>query len=257
MKIAAIIPVHLASMRLHQKALMKIHGHPMVVHVYKRVLLSKNFSDVYVATGDDEIIKVLNEYNINYIKTYKNHASGTLRCAEAMNDINCEVVCVVQGDEPLLDPIELDSFCEQIRLSQTNDAWNAVCAINNYSDLTDVDIVKCIINRNKKILYMFRKYHFLEYKDDVFQYTKKIMGLFAYKKDVLYEIANNVTRQIANDQNIEQFNIIDNGFDLAAISMNIQTQSVNTKAEAKSVVEILTNNQKQNSIMLSSFGKSM
>ena len=44
-----------------------------------------------------------------------------------------------------------------------------------------------MINRNKKILYMFRKYHFLEYKDDVFQYTKKIMGLSKKESDNLLE----------------------------------------------------------------------
>ena len=86
-KIVAIIPVHLASVRFPRKALLNIKGIPMVEHVRRRALLSFDREDVYIATCDDEIAKHINGIGGNSILTSASHTRATSRTAEAMQII--------------------------------------------------------------------------------------------------------------------------------------------------------------------------
>ena len=73
MKIIAIIPAHLKSIRFPRKIILKIHGLEMIEHVRRRALLCKLFDEVYVATDDDEIAEIVKKNNGNIIKTKKIH----------------------------------------------------------------------------------------------------------------------------------------------------------------------------------------
>ena len=83
-KSVALIPVRLNSTRLFKKALLEIDNIPMVVHTYRRALLSKKISDVYICTDSNEIIKIIKKYKCKYIKTGSNR-TGTDRISEASN----------------------------------------------------------------------------------------------------------------------------------------------------------------------------
>ncbi len=71
MDIVAVIPAHLASLRLGRKILIDINGLPMIEHVRRRVLLSKRIKEIYVATGDDEIKNVVESHGGKVILTKK------------------------------------------------------------------------------------------------------------------------------------------------------------------------------------------
>ena len=86
MKIIAIIPAHLKSIRFPRKIILKIHGLEMIEHVRRISLLCKLFDEVYVAT-DDEIEEIVKKNNGNIIKTKKIHSSGTSRVIEAMKEL--------------------------------------------------------------------------------------------------------------------------------------------------------------------------
>lgn len=247
--VTAIIPVHLGSVRLKRKALLQIEGHPMVAHVYFRAQAANCFDNLMIATGDDEIISVLREYNIPVHKTFLPHLNGTSRCSEAIQDIDTDVVCIVQGDEPLIDPDELRNFCNTIKRRTTFDAWNATCDLNLANQMNDLDVVKCIVNKCEEIIYMFRAGHLQSVSDTSLNYTKKIMGLIALKKDLLLNLAQTSASSLALDQNIEQLGIIDAGYRLSSIHMTKPSFSINTKEEAETVMEVIANDiEQQNNI---------
>ncbi len=101
MKIIAVIPAHMASVRFPRKILFQFHGLPMIEHVRRRALLSKAFDDVFVATCDEEIASVIRSFGGKIIMTANTHNNGTSRVAEAVKDIECSHVVLLQGDEPL------------------------------------------------------------------------------------------------------------------------------------------------------------
>ena len=88
MKVVGIIPSHLNSVRFPKKILYKIKGLPMIEHVRRRALISKQFDEVVVCTCDLKIKKVINNYNGKVIMTSRKHKNGTSRVIEAMKNMN-------------------------------------------------------------------------------------------------------------------------------------------------------------------------
>ena len=98
-KVVAIIPSRLESSRLPGKALLDICGLPMIVHVYKRCLLSDKLDEVYVATDNKKIKDVVESYGGRVVMTSSLHKTGTDRIAEAAKTIEADIIVNVQGDE--------------------------------------------------------------------------------------------------------------------------------------------------------------
>ena len=124
-KIVGIIPAHLDSIRFPKKIIKKIYDTPMIEHVRRRTKLAKNLKEVYVATNSKIISDIVIQNGGKVIKTKKFHRNGTSRCAEAVNKINCTHVVIIQGDEPLILPRQIDKMtkikCRVMRISFTGE----------------------------------------------------------------------------------------------------------------------------------------
>ena len=110
MKAIGIIPVRLESKRLPEKALKDICGLPMIVHTALRANMSKNLSEVFVATDNKKIKSIVESFGINVIMTSKNHKNSSERAAEACEELEAEIIVNIQGDEPLLYPEHIDQI---------------------------------------------------------------------------------------------------------------------------------------------------
>src|SRR5437763_1675642 len=108
MKTIGIIPARYASTRFPGKPLVDIVGRPMIEHVYRRTERASSLAEVWVATDDDRIFAAVRAFGGRVVMTAAEHPSGTDRIAEAARDLQADVVVNVQGDEPLLDPGEID-----------------------------------------------------------------------------------------------------------------------------------------------------
>jgi len=106
-----LIPSRYNSSRLFGKALLPLLGIPLVVHTYRRAEKSKLKNEIYLCTDSNKIIDVCKKYNLNYLKTSSKPKSGTDRIAEAAKKLNLkknDLVIDVQGDEPLINPNNID-----------------------------------------------------------------------------------------------------------------------------------------------------
>ena len=109
-RILGLIPTRLGSKRLPAKALLPINNFPLIIHVYKRALLSKQLDDVVVCCDDQKIFKVVKSYGGKVILTSKRHLNGTERIAEAYKILKkkYDLIIDIQGDEPLINPLQID-----------------------------------------------------------------------------------------------------------------------------------------------------
>ena len=110
----AIIPARLESSRLPGKALLDICGLPMIVHVFKRCEFAESLDEVFVATDNDEIRQVVEQYGGKVIMTSSHHENGTERIVEAANNIDADIVVNVQGDEALVNPTYIDKAVDAL-----------------------------------------------------------------------------------------------------------------------------------------------
>ena len=93
-KILALIPTRLNSRRLPAKALLPINNIPLVMHVYKRTLLSKNIDEAIICCDDKKIFNVVKKFKAKVIMTSKLHQNGTDRICEALKKLKTEKIII-------------------------------------------------------------------------------------------------------------------------------------------------------------------
>ena len=249
MKITAVIPAHMASVRFPGKILSLIHGLPMIEHVRRRALLSQSLSDVIVATCDDKIASVVNMFGGNVIMTSDTHKNGTSRVAEIIGEIDCTHVILLQGDEPLLLPRHIDSLIDAIKKNTDIHAWNATGPLEDVSELDKKTFVKCAINYTDDILYCFRRSPSFSDFNIQKSYIRKILGIIAYRKDFLLRFSNLSPSLIEQNEFIEQMRIIENGYSFKSVTVNPSLPSVNELEEVDIVLKYIENDNEQKKLL--------
>ena len=151
-KILGLIPIRYNSKRLHGKALLYIDHLPMAVHVYRRTKMSNLLDDVIVCCENKKVYEVLKKYNCKSIFTSKNHKNGTERIAEAYKKIKkkYDLVVDIQGDEPLIDPKQIDKV---IKFHLKNFSSDVVVPSLKIPLSEDHNVVKIVKDRNLNVLY--------------------------------------------------------------------------------------------------------
>nr|MBP7274258.1 NTP transferase domain-containing protein [Saprospiraceae bacterium] len=112
--ITAIIPARYASTRFPGKPLVDIQGKTMLQRVFEQVAKASSIHQIYVATDDERIFNHVINFGGNVILTDANHISGTDRCAEVAKQLNTDIIINVQGDEPFIQPQQIDDLANMM-----------------------------------------------------------------------------------------------------------------------------------------------
>jgi len=249
-KIAAIIPARLASSRFPEKVLYKFSGLTMIEHVWFRAILSNAFNaGVYVCTCDQEIFDLINNRNGNCIMTSSDHNSGTSRVSEAIEKVDCSHVVIIQGDEPLILPSELKKFANEIKDTNKYSVWNAVTNIKQFEDMNDSSIVKCSLNVNNEIMFMYRRNPYIGSFKAYSRFSKKVLGLIGFKKSTLKQFKFENRTLIEDSENIEQLHILFNNVPIMSVNLGESSPSVNLPEDAFNVKRILSEDLSQIDIL--------
>lgn len=243
--IIAIIPARLASTRFPRKVLYDFYGLPMVEHVRRRGVLSGIFKEVYVATCDMEIADIIRSYGGKVLMTSDQHINGTSRSAEAVSQIDCDHVILLQGDEPLILTRHLKLISDRISNSPRTEAWNLTAPISDHADLDRRSFVKCSVTKDNDILYCFRRSPSVaEYKSQL-NFIQKMLGIMAFRKDFLISLAKLEPTTIELGESIEQMRILENRYVLKAVSVKEALPSVNELEDLDDVLHGFKNSPEQ------------
>jgi 3-deoxy-manno-octulosonate cytidylyltransferase (CMP-KDO synthetase) len=253
MKIAAIIPARLQSTRYPNKILLPIHGLPMIEHVRRRALMCPSLSDVIVATCDQEIADVVSSNAGRVIMTSSAHINGTTRAAEALAQVDCTHVLLLQGDEPLLLPRHLDSLVQAIVAEPLVDTWNLIGALDSPEELDRHSFVKCAIAAPHKILYCFRRSPYFSVFSTQRNFVRKMLGIIAYRKDFLQTINSLPASPIEKAESIEQMRILENGFGLSYVEVAPALPSINEPGDLQEVLDSLSVDCEQQTLLKAIF----
>ncbi len=251
MKIVAVIPAHMASVRFPGKILFKLNGLPMIEHVRRRALMSKSLDDVIVATCDESIATVIRDFGGKVVMTADTHKNGTTRVAEAVQNIDCTHVVLLQGDEPLLLPRHIDDFTAAIKMDQSSDAWNATGPIVEIDELDRHSFVKCIVGKQDRILFCFRRSPFYATVEKQKIFVRKVLGIIAYKKNFLIGLTKLLPSRIEQEEFIEQMKMIEYDYILRSISVTPSLPSINEPDEVKTVLEYIESDEEQKKLLKS------
>ena len=112
MKVVVCIPARYESSRFPGKVLAQDTGKYLVQHTYEQALKAKLPAEVIIAADDQRVIDAAQGFGARCVLTSPDHQSGTDRIAEAMTDIEADIVVNLQGDEPEIDPTHIDQVAE-------------------------------------------------------------------------------------------------------------------------------------------------
>jgi 3-deoxy-manno-octulosonate cytidylyltransferase (CMP-KDO synthetase) len=156
MRTVIVIPSRLGSVRLPGKPLLRIGGEPMVVRVWRRCLLVPGVERVLVATDDEGIRNVVVRAGGEAVMTSPSHESGTDRVAEAVMNVECDIVVNVQGDEPFVDPAAIMKAADLLKGGMAPPVGTLACAVRSVEELTDPAVVKVVLGEDGCALYFSR-----------------------------------------------------------------------------------------------------
>lgn len=158
MSFTVVIPARYASSRLPGKPLADIAGKPMVQHVYERAMESRA-NRVVVATDDDRIYSVCEEFGAEVVMTSPNHATGTDRLEEVARKLDFEQehrVVNVQGDEPLIPPALINQVADNLNL-YPDAAIATLCErIHDVDHVFNPNVVKVVFDHRGMAHYFSR-----------------------------------------------------------------------------------------------------
>ena len=153
MNVVAIIPARMNSSRFPGKPLEKIHGMPMIGHCLLRTQLCAELTDTYVATCDNEIYEYVHSVGGKAIMTSDSHDRASDRTAEAMTFIENEngekvdIVVMVQGDEPMIQPSMIEESLAPFHDSSVQ-VVNLMSKIDSVEEFEDPNEVKVVVDKN-------------------------------------------------------------------------------------------------------------
>ena len=234
MGIIAIIPARYKSSRFEGKALADIHGYPMIWWVYQQVKKVKQLDDVYVATDDERIEKVCNDYGLKVIMTSTHHKTGTDRICEVARKLKADIFINVQGDEPMIEPENILKAIEPLLERTDLHVTNLMTIINNPVDLINNTVPKVITNSEGIGLYLTRSATPYPKGNLDIKYYKQVC-VYGFRPEALEFFANCERGVIEKTEDIEILRFIENGYKVQFVEVNSETIAVDTPLDLELV----------------------
>ena len=214
-KVLACIPARYSSTRFEGKVLAKETGKFLIQHTYERVCLAKLPDKVIIAADDEKIAGACELFGAECVLTSVEHKSGTDRIAEAVKDIDAEIIVNVQADEPEIEPANIDFLAELLIKNPDCPMATLAADIENTEQVSDPNIVKVVVDSNNYAIYFSRSV--IPYNREssgrgpLNQYLGHL-GIYAYRKDFLLKITALPQTKLEKIEKLEQLRVIENGY---------------------------------------------
>ncbi len=241
MNVIGVIPARYSSVRFEGKVLAKIAGKPMIQHVWERARAAKLLDALIVACDDERVAAVARGFGAEVVLTAKAHASGTDRIIEVVNPLDVRVVINIQGDEPLVHPLMINSVAESLLNDTSLSMATLMKRIENPEELTDPNVVKVVTDKNGFALFFSRTLipclaPTSTVKDPVYY---KHIGLYGYTKDFLFTFRNLAESSLEKTEKLEQLRVLQEGYRIKVLETKFETVGVDTPADLERVKAVL------------------
>ena len=238
-----LIPSHLRATRLPNKPLLLINDKPMIVHCWQRAVESK-VGDVYVATADEEIAKIITAVGGKSILTSKEHKTGTDRIYEAIeNNFSKKPKNIInlQGDMPNIDPLAIKLLDKFIKNNSYEIATLAT-KLNSKNDLENKNIVKVETKKEMQINNFSNALDFFRVKDiNQKNFYYHHVGIYGYQYETLKKFISLKRSDNEINRSLEQMRAMDNDISISVGLTDSYPLGVDTIEDLEEIRNIMKN----------------
>jgi 3-deoxy-manno-octulosonate cytidylyltransferase (CMP-KDO synthetase) len=250
MRFIGIIPSRYESSRFPGKPLAVIGGKSMIQRVYEQAC--KALDIVYVATDDQRIAEEIKRFGGHFVLTSPHHKSGTDRLAEAMQlirkelNIRFEGVVNIQGDEPFIEPRQIEEIMECFTHRETEIA-TLIKKITDSDDIFNPNKPKVIFDHQMKAIYFSRSpIPYIRHAEKE-QWIKSFafyrhIGMYAYRTDVLSKITRLKQSPLELAESLEQNRWIENGYTIRVSKTAFDSIGIDTPEDLEKASALLKKN---------------
>jgi len=237
-----IIPARYGSTRLPGKPLVSIAGRPLVQHVWERARAARRLAALVVATDDERIARVVRSFGGEAVMTSPAHPSGTDRLAEAAAARPEGIVVNIQGDEPLVDPHDIDVLVDGLATDPAC-AMATLCApLADRAAAEDPNVVKVVCDEAGRALYFSRALIPWPRRPPAppgRTTWRRHIGLYAYRREFLMEFASWPPSLLEHTEGLEQLRALERGRTIRVLPARGRYLGVDTPADVIAVESAL------------------
>jgi len=240
-KVIVVIPARYASTRLPGKPLVPLAGKPMVQHVYERAKRAQTVHRVMVATDDQRIMDAVTAFGGEARMTRSDHRTGTERIAEVAVHEAGDVFVNVQGDEPLIDPVAIDTAVGALLEEPQAQISTVATLIRHAGDIMDPNVVKTVLDFDGNALYFSRAP--IPWIRDTQQklHVKywKHLGLYVFQREALLEFPTLPQGELEKIEQLEQLRWLENGWKIRVAEVAHDAVSVDVPEDVARVEKLM------------------
>lgn len=255
MNAIGVIPARWGSSRFEGKVLADINGKPLIQHVWEGAKKARLLDDLIIATDDERVVKAVEEFGGKVCFTSPQQPSGTDRISEVINPIDVNIVVNIQGDEPLIKGIMIDSLISALMEEKEAEMATLIKKVTNKDDVLNPNVVKVVVDRKGYALYFSRSpipyvrddhpvnifdpstwfYHYRIDEGKLNMGFYKHVGLYAYTKNFLFTYKNLPFSKLENAEKLEQLRVLESGFKIRTVETDVDTIGVDTPEDLEKV----------------------
>ncbi len=240
-KVIVVIPARYASTRLPGKPLVPLAGKPMVQHVYERAKRAQTVHRVMVATDDQRLMDAVTAFGGEARMTRSDHRTGTERIAEVAVHEAGDVFVNVQGDEPLIDPVAIDTAVGALLEEPQAQISTVATPIRHAGDIMDPNVVKTVLDFDGNALYFSRAP--IPWIRDTQQklHVKywKHLGLYVFQREALLEFPTLPQGELEKIEQLEQLRWLENGWKIRVAEVAHDAVSVDVPEDVARVEKLM------------------
>ena len=226
-KIGAFIPARYAAKRFPAKLMQMLGDKSVIRHTYDNTKATGLFDEVYVVTDSEIIFNEIITNGGKAIMSIKEHESGSDRIAEAIKNLDIDIVVNVQGDEPFVKraPLEKVLVCFE---DPTVKVASLMQVLTNPVSIEDPNYVKVAVDKNWNALFFSRSViPYPRSTDNAITYYEHV-GVYAFKKQALIDFTNWPISPLEAAEKIECLRYLENGVNIKMAVTNYMGVEIDT-----------------------------
>ena len=225
-----MIPARYAASRFPAKLMQDLQGKPVILRTYEATVNTKLFNDVFVVTDNEIIYNVIVAAGGKAVMSKKEHECGSDRIAEAVENMDVDIIVNVQGDEPFTEKESLSSVLEVFDNDPNKeiDLASLMVKITDWDEISNPNTVKVIVDNNNFALYFSRSPIPYPRATDVNSVYYKHKGIYAFRKRALMDFQRLPMLQLEATEKIEAIRYLEYGKKLKMVETSVLGIEIDT-----------------------------
>ena len=225
-----MIPARYAASRFPGKLMQDLHGKTVIRRTYEAAVSTGLFEQVYVVTDSNIIFSEIDAFGGNVIMSKREHECGSDRIAEAVEDMEVDIVVNVQGDEPMIDAESLRKVLEVFRGKDAEkiDLASLKTPLHQQKEIDNPNNVKVITNKDGFALYFSRSpIPYPRERNSGVTYYKHI-GIYAFRKAALMDFYKLPMLELEATEKIECIRYLEYGHNIKMVETMVLGVGIDT-----------------------------